>query len=50
MELERETGQAQPPCWCTQVDFQREVLSRVPAEARGRACICNSCAGGMTDR
>jgi len=50
MERERETGQPQPPCWCTQVDFQREVLSRVPAEARGQACICNSCAGGPTDR
>jgi len=50
MELERETGQPQPPCWCTQVDFQREALSRIPAQARGQACICSSCAGGVSAR
>ena len=44
MEVERETGRPQPPCWCTQVDFQREVLAQVPAEARGQACVCRACA------
>ena len=44
MEVERETGQPQPPCWCTQVDFQREVLTQIPAEARGKACVCRACA------
>ena len=44
MEIERETGQPQPPCWCTQVDFSGDLLEQVPAEARGQACICAACA------
>jgi hypothetical protein len=44
METQRATGMQQPPCWCTQVDFSRELLERVPAQARGRACICRACA------
>jgi len=43
-EVARETGVAQPPCWCTQVDFSAEVLSRVPAHAQRKACICRACA------
>ena len=35
LEVERATGLKQPPCWCTQVDFNREVLERLPPEARG---------------
>jgi hypothetical protein len=45
MELRRTTGQAQGPCWCTQVDFSPDLLARVPAPARGQACICRGCAG-----
>jgi hypothetical protein len=44
MEVQRETGQAQPPCWCTQADFSRELLARVPEPLRGQACICATCA------
>ncbi|HSW17451.1 MAG TPA: cysteine-rich CWC family protein [Ramlibacter sp.] len=44
MEQERESGQKQPPCWCTTVDFSVEVLSRVPPQAQLRACICRACA------
>lgn len=44
MEVERATGLKQPPCWCTQVDFNRELLEGLPAEARGLACICQACA------
>jgi hypothetical protein len=44
MELERRTGQPQPPCWCTQVDFSADVLAQVPREAQGRACLCAACA------
>ena len=44
MELERETGQPQPPCWCTQVDFGADLLACVPPAARDRACICRACA------
>jgi hypothetical protein len=47
MEVERETGAKQPPCWCTQVDFSEELLSRVPPQARRTACICASCARGL---
>ena len=31
------------PCWCTRVHFSAELLARVPAHLRGRACICKSC-------
>lgn len=44
MEIERTSGVRQPPCWCTQVDFNRELLERLPAQARGLACICAACA------
>jgi hypothetical protein len=44
MEMQRATGQAQPPCWCTQVDFAAEVLARVPAEAQRLSCLCAACA------
>ena len=44
MEVERETGVKQPPCWCMQVDFSQELLDRVPAAARRTACICAACA------
>jgi hypothetical protein len=44
MELERATGQPQGPCWCTQVTFDAGVLARTPVEARGKACLCPSCA------
>ncbi|TFZ01752.1 cysteine-rich CWC family protein [Ramlibacter humi] len=43
-EIERETGQAQPPCWCTQVDFSRELLESVPEHLQRQACICAACA------
>ena len=45
MEVERETGVKQPACWCSQATFPPELLARVPAEARRRACICPACAG-----
>ena len=43
-EVARTTGQVQPPCWCTTVDFTPELLARVPPEARRQACICAACA------
>jgi hypothetical protein len=46
MELERETGQPQGPCWCRQASISREALARIPPEARGVACICARCATG----
>ncbi|QDL53228.1 cysteine-rich CWC family protein [Rhodoferax aquaticus] len=44
MELERTTGQAQGPCWCTQATFPPELLAQVPVEQQGVACICARCA------
>jgi hypothetical protein len=44
MELERESGVAQGPCWCTQVDFEAELLASIPASSRNLACICPACA------
>ncbi|TSE35624.1 cysteine-rich CWC family protein [Tepidimonas charontis] len=46
LERQRRTGAGQPPCWCTQVRFAPAVLARVPAPARGRACVCARCAAG----
>lgn len=43
-EVERATGQAQPPCWCTRADFPAALLAQVPAEAVRKACICPACA------
>ncbi len=44
MDVQRETGVTQPPCWCTGVTFDATLLARVPAEAQQRACICQACA------
>lgn len=44
MEAERLTGMKRGPCWCTQMDFNRAALERIPAAARGKACICQACA------
>lgn len=44
MEVERETGVPQGPCWCLRANFSPELLASVPAPARGQACICAACA------
>jgi hypothetical protein len=43
MEVEKATGEKQPPCWCTKVDFSADLLAQLPLEARGKACICEAC-------
>ena len=48
MEMQRRTGEPQPPCWCTQVAFSAELLARVPATARDHACLCVACAASPT--
>ena len=48
MEIERETGVKQPPCWCSQTRFDASLLLKVPEQARGKACICAACAGAVT--
>jgi Cysteine-rich CWC len=46
MEVERETGLKQPPCWCmaTDVDFGPGLIAGVPTEKQRLACICARCA------
>ncbi|MGJ7545639.1 cysteine-rich CWC family protein [Variovorax sp. LT1R16] len=44
MEIAKATGEVQPPCWCLSIDFDAAVLARIPAAARGQACICARCA------
>ena len=44
MEIARETGRAQPPCWCMEADFTADLLARVPSDKRRLACICARCA------
>jgi len=31
-------------CWCFETRIPAAVLERVPAEARDRSCICQTCA------
>ncbi len=31
------------PCWCATMEIPDELLARVPAEQRNRACICAEC-------
>jgi hypothetical protein len=31
------------PCWCTTARIPDELIARVPAEARNKACICRAC-------
>ena len=47
MEIERETGVKQAPCWCAAVRFDADLLARVPPEKRNLACICAACATSM---
>jgi len=31
------------PCWCASESFPQSLLNNIPAPAKNRACICNSC-------
>jgi hypothetical protein len=46
MEAERTSGVKQPPCWCTDLKFDRELLEQLPDQALGKTCICPACARG----
>lgn len=48
VELERATGQAQPPCWCMDkppmdAAAAQALQQRLPDSARGLACVCAAC-------
>lgn len=40
-----------PPnsCWCMQTPVSPDALERLPADARGKACICPACARPVAD-
>jgi hypothetical protein len=33
-------------CWCAGVAISKDALARIPAPARGVACVCAGCAAG----
>jgi hypothetical protein len=35
--------QGKTECWCMSVQIPEQALARIPAEARGIACICPRC-------
>jgi len=35
-------------CWCFRTKFPPELLSTVPSDARGVACVCRACAESST--
>ena len=37
------SGRFDTPCWCLDLRFPPELLARVPADQRDRACICRAC-------
>ncbi|MCV0438447.1 MAG: cysteine-rich CWC family protein [Hydrogenophaga sp.] len=43
MEIQRATGEVQPPCWCVGTTFDPDLFKRIPDAARGQACICAAC-------
>lgn len=49
MELERQTGVAQGPCWCVGMNFSAELLAAVPKATQGLSCICAACAAEGAD-
>lgn len=44
MEIEQETGVPQGVCWCVGIAFSADLLTKIPAEAKNKACICKACA------
>ncbi|XAH23431.1 cysteine-rich CWC family protein [Xylophilus sp. GW821-FHT01B05] len=47
VEAARATGTAPTDCWCFKLPaIDAAALARIPAAARGQACICARCAAG----
>lgn len=44
------TGELTTDCWCRTARIAPEVLARIPAEQRLRACVCPACAGQTPER
>jgi hypothetical protein len=41
LEIEKLTGEPQPPCWCVGQEFPKELLEKVPVQRM--ACTCLEC-------
>lgn len=39
-----ETGTFEGECWCATMKISPEALGAVPAEIKGKACLCERCA------
>ncbi|MGI9135393.1 MAG: cysteine-rich CWC family protein [Rhodoferax sp.] len=50
MELQKAGLQPSGPCWCSGVEFDADLLARVPPEAARLACICPDCARATLGR
>lgn len=37
-------GRSPETCWCMSATIDPKVIARIPAEARGKICICERCA------
>ncbi|MGB1141553.1 MAG: cysteine-rich CWC family protein [Halioglobus sp.] len=37
-------GRPAESCWCQDVAFSQEALSRIPEASRNKHCICQACA------
>jgi hypothetical protein len=38
-----QAGRFDVPCWCSQAVVHPQALARVPADRRGKACLCRRC-------
>jgi hypothetical protein len=43
-QMATSSGGSSEPCWCQSVEFSAQLLSSVPADKAGLACICRACA------
>lgn len=44
-----EAGRFDVACWCRDVHFTPELITRVPESQRGEACICRACAAAARE-
>jgi hypothetical protein len=36
-------------CWCTDAKFSASLIDAIPADLKGKACICRFCAQGKDE-
>ncbi|MDD2916144.1 MAG: cysteine-rich CWC family protein [Gallionella sp.] len=39
-----QSGSAETPCWCHNVEIDPSAMARIPEAQRGESCICRKCA------